>query len=144
MIQLLLSEGQLGIKKQGTAKEKPPVRVPVVRVKLVESLSVPPLRCVPAGVELEGEEGLEGPFGPQPVRLEDSLFGAVGLNEVFHVVLENHTGFTQRVEKDTQVGLAMEEESEQLPTREILKSSSNSTNQHCMCSKFDTFQCCAY
>ncbi|XP_064398966.1 uncharacterized protein LOC135345475 [Halichondria panicea] len=144
--QLLLSEGvccQLGIvsyhpsvenKKRGTAKEKPPVRVPVVRVKLVESLSVPPLRCVPARVELEGEEGLQGPFvvedldldSPQPIQLADSLFDTVGLNEVFRVMLENHTGFTQRIEKDTQVGLAseahqvMEEESE--PQKEPPKS----------------------
>ncbi len=32
-------------KTKTKTKEKPPVRVPMVRVKLVESLSVPPLRC---------------------------------------------------------------------------------------------------
>ncbi len=51
-----------------------------------------------ARVELEGPfvvEDLDSLSSPLPVRLADSLFSAIGLNEVFHVVLENHTGFTQ-------------------------------------------------
>ena len=126
--QLLLSEGvcrQLGIvsyhpsvlaKKRSTATEKSPVRVPMVRVSLLESVSVPPQRCITAKAKLEGGEGLEGPVlleqaldsstATAAVRLTDSLLNRVDPKEAFQVILENPSGFTQKVEKDTHVGLA--------------------------------------
>ena len=127
--QLLLSEGicsHLGIvsyhpsvmsKKRGTPPAKQPVRVPIVHVRLVESVSVPPLRSVPVQVRLDGSGCIEGPFLVEPmvdacdtqlpVQVHGSLLN-VNPSKPFQILIQNPTGFTQRIESDTEVGLAAE------------------------------------
>ena len=123
--QLLLSEGvcrQLGVvsyhpsviaKKKGRTPETPPVRVPTIRVKLVKSVRVPPLKCVTAQVRLEGEDSLEGPIliessPDREVHLADAMVSSIEGKEAVCVVIHNPTGFTQHFEQGTQVGQACE------------------------------------
>ena len=127
--QLLLSEGicsHLGIvsyhpsvmsKKRGTPPAKQPVRVPVVRVRLVDSVSVPPLRSVPVQVRLDGSGCVEGPFLVEPMvdacdtQLPVQVHGFllnVNPSKPFQILIQNPTGFTQRIESDTEVSLAAE------------------------------------
>ena len=94
----------------------------MVRVSLVESVRVPPQHCITAKAKLEGGVGLKGPvlveqaLDPSTpvaaVRLMDSLLNQVDPMEAFHVILENPSGFTQKVEKDTPVGLACQAKSQ--------------------------------
>ena len=124
--QLLLSEGvcrQLGIityhpsvrMKKPSTGETPPVGVPMVRVKLVKSISVPPLHCVTAHAKMD-ERNFDGPvlvesihsLCEQDVQLADAVVSPVDKEGTLCVVLRNPTGFTQHVEEGTQIGQACE------------------------------------
>ena len=117
--QLLLSEGvcrQLAIisyhrsvqtSKPGSSTDKVPVRAPMVRVKLVKTTSVPSLSTVTAKAELVQGQILDGPIlleqAPElskegtGVQLSSSLVAPVKPGEELVVVLQNSTGFTQRL-----------------------------------------------
>ena len=125
--QLFLSEGvcrQLGIityhpsvrmKKKPSTGETPPVGVPMVRVKLVKSISVPPLQCITAHARVD-ERNFDGPvlvesihsLCEQDVQLADAVVSPVDKDGTLCVVLRNPTGFTQHVEEGTQIEQACE------------------------------------
>lgn len=134
--ELLLSEGtcrQLGIisyhpsvqpwsKKQQVEQQDPergvtvsetnqnadPV-VPVVRVQLLQSVTIPPLQCAPVQLRIEENHKITGPllFEP-PQSLAEGLKLAPTMLDmqdgIAYVSLANSTGFTQHLDEGIELG----------------------------------------
>lgn len=127
---LLLSEGvcrQLGIIAYHPSielptvqkpKEKPPTKVPTVRVRLIESVRLPPQRCVMASVQLEEGHHFCGTLLVEPThRFEESESSELQFSSSLveateegsaQVLITNPTGFTQRLDSGVWLGSATE------------------------------------
>ena len=117
---LLLLEGmchQLDIiKYHPSVGADPPVtqssldaHVPVIRVKLIHSVRIPPMKSTIVPVQLVGERPAHGMALLEPFRVDDfplvaSSFVKVDVHGRCNMVIANPTGFTQKLEKDTIVG----------------------------------------
>ena len=131
---LLLSEGvchQLGIIRYHlrVAADPPLVQdgptrahVPVVRVKLIHSVRLPPLKSTIVPVQLEGEPPAQRLALLEPLREDGSgdvlqfanSFVSIDEQGRCNMMVTNPTGFTQKLEKDTVVGEASEVEWEEV------------------------------
>ena len=127
---LLLSEGvcrQLGIIAyhpsielpiRQESKEKSPTKVPTVRVRLVQSVRLPPQRCIMASVQLEEGHSFCGTLLLEPThRFEESDGNGLQFSSSLvkateegaaQVLITNPTGFTQRLDRGIWLGSATE------------------------------------
>ena len=103
-------------------------RVPVVRVRLVDSVRLLPLQSMMATVELKKSQELDGPLLLEPThRFSEAgglQFGSSlvypSKNRCAAVILTNPTGFTQKLKRGMWVGRASEAEIVSEDSQEIL------------------------
>ena len=125
---LLLSEGvchQLGIiRYHPSVGADPPVtqsssdfeaRVPVVRVKLIHSVRIPPMKSTVVPVQLVGDRPAHGLALLEPLCGDDfpqfaSSFVKIDEQGCCNMMITNPTGFTQKLEEGTIVGDAVDAE----------------------------------
>ena len=108
--------------------QKEATRVPVVRVRLVNSVRLLPLQSMMATVELEKGQELDGPFLLEPTHrfseAEELQFGSSLVypteNRCAAVILTNLTGFIQKLKRGMWVGRGSEAEIISKDSQEIL------------------------
>ena len=124
---LLLSEGvchQLGIITYPNVGADPPrtpgtsprAHVPAVRVKLIQSVRLPPMHSIVVPVQLDGDTSAPEPALLEPLRDHTSTETLHFADSVVHfdergccnMLIVNPTGFTRRLEEGTIVGKASE------------------------------------
>jgi len=124
---LLLSEGvcsQLGIISyhplvfpgRQEAEQQTQAQVPTVRVRLVQSLRLPPLQNTMAVVRVEDGWNFQGPLLLEPLgddKNEDGLVVSPSLVQLSsdnhaQVLITNPTGWTQKMKRGTHIGEASE------------------------------------
>ena len=99
---------------QGRTDSSDRTIVPTVRVKLLQSVGIPPLKRMRVQAKIEGSEVVQGPLLLEPTRLMETegihidpcLFEVRG--GVVQLELANQTGFTQRMDEGTELGEAVE------------------------------------
>ena len=97
----------------------PEVVVPVVRVKLIQTVRLPPMKSTVVLVQIDGEREIRGPVLLEPlcesagtadeIQFPNSLL-RFGDNHSCYLRLVNPTGFTQKLENGSCVGHASEVE----------------------------------
>ena len=94
-----------------------PCQVPSVKVHLVQSAKLPPNHSAVVEAQLVGDtkfsqgplllEGIDGPRNEMGLQLVDEFVQLSDDNTNVKVLLINSSGITQRVEKDTEIGVAL-------------------------------------
>lgn len=124
---LLLSEGvchHLGIVKYhpsvgadppATQSSSPDAHVPIVRVKLIHSTRIPPMKSTVVPVQLVGKRPAHGLALLEPLCGDDFPHFASSLVNIdeqgcCNMMITNPTGFTQKLEKDDIVGQVVDAE----------------------------------
>ena len=99
----------VGADPSATATMSPDACVPVIRVKLIHSLRLPPRKAEIVPVRIDGEAPAERETLLEPLPGDDSLRFASLLVKIDEhgfccVMVMNSTGFTQKLQKGTVVG----------------------------------------